>query len=77
MVGQMPAQWMVDRMCVGPFMVFLRKTVAGHGASVISDTSGFLTLGYDLSEEMMKPTCLDPVGDPPDLISVSCKDKLS
>lgn len=46
-VRQMLVQWTVDRMCVCPFMVLLRITVAGHVALMISDPSGFLTQGYD------------------------------
>lgn len=44
---QMLVQWTGDRMCVCPFMVLLRITVAEHVALMISDPSGFLTLGYD------------------------------
>lgn len=46
-VRQMLVRWTVDRMCVCvcPFMVFLRKTVAGHVAPMSSDPSGFAEIG--------------------------------
>lgn len=48
----------------GSFDGFLRITGAGHAASVNSDPSGFLTLGYDWREEMIRHTCSVPDGDP-------------